>query len=296
MQQRPTRARGLSPSQQERLKHVAANNGIGAIKLTFASEIPPLETEWLWDGRIPLGAVTILAGKQGLGKSTFALTLAAEASKGNLSGHALGQPSYTLYLTGEDDPARTLVPRLMAAGADLSKIAFVTLEHQGREDQITVPTHVAQLGERIRELNARFVIFDPLKAFVDENYKMFSEQHVRKVLAPLSLVAQEQRVAMLSILHMRKGGAEGIDPLDLIADSGAFTQAARSVLIYGTHPDTKHQRALCHAKCNLGPLAPSLRLSFEQVALEETISASRVCHEGHTNVTAKQVVGGSDAG
>jgi hypothetical protein len=46
------------------------------------ADIKPLEIEWLWPGRIPLGMLTLLAGDPGLGKSFLSLYMAALMTKG----------------------------------------------------------------------------------------------------------------------------------------------------------------------------------------------------------------------
>ena len=41
---------------------------------------------WLWEDKIPLGEITLLAGREGLGKSTIAYTLAAWITQGTMKG------------------------------------------------------------------------------------------------------------------------------------------------------------------------------------------------------------------
>ena len=52
---------------------------IGIIR---GSEIIPREIEWLWYPYIPFGKLTLLQGDPGEGKSTFALNLAAQLTRG----------------------------------------------------------------------------------------------------------------------------------------------------------------------------------------------------------------------
>jgi ABC-type multidrug transport system ATPase subunit len=56
------------------------------VRLTAASTIAMQRTHWLWDGRIPIGALSLLAGPEGLGKSTLAYWLAARVTQGELEG------------------------------------------------------------------------------------------------------------------------------------------------------------------------------------------------------------------
>lgn len=79
------------------------------------------ETSWLWPGYVPRGTLSLLDGNPGLGKSFIALDLAARVTRGWLmppAGGAKGntEPANVLILNAEDDPARTLRPRLEALG------------------------------------------------------------------------------------------------------------------------------------------------------------------------------------
>jgi hypothetical protein len=78
--------------------HVAAGYGIAdlvieqnepghrLVKLTKASSITVRPVKWLWDKRVALGTLALLAGREGIGKSTLAYTLAAQITRGELPG------------------------------------------------------------------------------------------------------------------------------------------------------------------------------------------------------------------
>jgi RecA-family ATPase len=94
-----------------------------------ATEIKPLEQPWLWQGYIPLETCTLMAGKGGIGKSQFLMWLAAIISNGHSfstgdQAHEIMQGN-VIILSAEDHPAYTIIPRLMAAGADLSNIHII---------------------------------------------------------------------------------------------------------------------------------------------------------------------------
>ena len=91
-------------------------------RAAVASEIEPLSIEWLWEGFLPLGALSMLYGTEGDGKSTFAMRLAADATRGTLPGALEGKPASVEIIAYEDDAAAVIVPRLLAAGADLDRV------------------------------------------------------------------------------------------------------------------------------------------------------------------------------
>jgi hypothetical protein len=52
-----------------------ANTGKRRMKLTPASEIKVRPVHWMWEGRIPRGSLALIAGREGIGKSTLDLQL-----------------------------------------------------------------------------------------------------------------------------------------------------------------------------------------------------------------------------
>ena len=98
----------------------APDEPIRHIKLVPASTIKVKPVHWLWKDRIPLGELTLLAGREGIGKTTIAYTLAAWITTGTMKGRFMGSPRSVLVAATEDSWEHTIVPRLMAAGADLT--------------------------------------------------------------------------------------------------------------------------------------------------------------------------------
>src|SRR3954467_8601890 len=84
------------------------------LKLTPVSTIPIRPVRWLWAGRLPLGALSLLGGREGTGKSTVAYSLAAAVTRGQLDGRHHGQPRSVLVAATEDSWEHTIVPRLLA--------------------------------------------------------------------------------------------------------------------------------------------------------------------------------------
>lgn len=72
------------------------------VVVTLASQIKPRPVRWLWPDRIPAGALTLLAGREGIGKSLVGVRLAAELTRGTLPGERHGRPSRVMFATSED--------------------------------------------------------------------------------------------------------------------------------------------------------------------------------------------------
>ena len=82
--------------------------------VTRASAIKSKRVKWLEEGRLALGTLALLAGREGLGKSTLAYERSARITRGELEGEFHGQPKGVLVCATEDSWEHTIVPRLMA--------------------------------------------------------------------------------------------------------------------------------------------------------------------------------------
>jgi AAA domain len=98
------------------------STGLRHVVLTGADTIKPRPVFWLWKGRLALGTLGLLAGREGVGKSTLGYWIAARITQGDLCGCFQGTPKAVLVCATEDSWEHTIVPRLMAAGADLSRV------------------------------------------------------------------------------------------------------------------------------------------------------------------------------
>lgn len=262
------------------------------LDMVFASTVKPRKIRYAFARRLPIGTVSLLAGEGGLGKSSLLALLTAQATRGELEGDLYGQPATVLVASAEDAVAEVLVPRLMAAGADLTKVAFI-----GIGNGINLPDDVDRIAERAQETDARIITIDPLVAFIPSSSNTYRDQDVRRVIAPLSRLAEEQELTMVTVLHLNK--SESSSALSRIGGSVGFKNAARSVLIVGRDPEDPdgergHRRVIAHAKSNYGAEAPSLLMRIEGREIQtedgETIPTSRVVLMGETAVEADDLV------
>ena len=89
-----------------------------------AASITPEKVDWLWVGRIARGKHTCIAGEPGTGKSqlSIVITAAITTSGGWPCGEGWAPLGNVIILSAEDSAADTIVPRLMAVGADLDRV------------------------------------------------------------------------------------------------------------------------------------------------------------------------------
>jgi len=265
----------------EKLLHkpeeVSANANQEKFILVSADKIRPQQTDWAWAGRIPLGGVTILAGDPGLGKSTITIDLAARWSRGQVDGDLKGHPINVVIATAEDSLAHTVVPRLRAAGADLSRIHFVQINQEGVSGGLTLPGDLDVLARKLQEVQAGALIIDPLMAHLSLKVNSWQDQSIRQCLAPLAALAEKMDLAMPVIMHLNK--SEKAEAQYRVGGSIGIVAAARSVLLTAKDPENEGQSLLAHLKCNLALEAVTQRYRIEGATVDyekELIKTSRI--------------------
>jgi AAA domain-containing protein len=292
----------IPPAEYERIADVTARPGDAdgdspgsgrQLIPRVLSNVAPTRARWAWEGRMPLGAVTLLAGRQGLGKSTLLADITARLTRGTLPGDLHGQPTAVLIASYEDTYESTTVPRLLAAGADLDLAVGLDLFEDGRPGLLSLPGDLDLISSTARQYKAGALLIDPLMAGLSGGVDSHRDQDVRRALAPLRQLAADADLAILAVLHLRKGTAS--EALDRISGSVAFTAAARSVLAFGRGDEEEDcpDRVLAHAKSNLGPLAPSLayRVEPETVCYGGLdIPTSRLVSKGECEVGAGELL------
>jgi hypothetical protein len=245
------------------------------VAVEYGAQVHRTRQRWLDPGRVPLGLVTVLSGYGGLGKSQWTLALAGRVTRGEL-----GDPAPVLIATSEDSIAATVKPRLEAVQADPNLYAFIKVQtDDGLEDGISLPEDIERIEEQIHAIGAKLLIVDPLVAHLPGDVDSHKDQSVRRALAPLYRMAQATDSAVVVTIHLNK--ASGMNPLQRLSGSGAFGNAARSVLLLDRDPDdpdgeSGSQRVVAHIKCNVGPEMPSLLYRVEPILLPATTTEPEV--------------------
>jgi putative DNA primase/helicase len=267
------------------------------VTLIGAHTIRPEAVDWLWPGWLARGKVHVLAGAPGTGKTTAALALAATVTTGGRwPDGTRAAPGEVLIWSGEDDPKDTLVPRLIAAGADLRRVRFVASTTDDRGPRAFDPaSDMDALSEAIADRPPTLLIVDPVvSAVAGDSHK---NAEVRRALQPLVDLAMVRRCAVLGVSHFTKGTA-GRDPTDRVTGSLAFGALARVVLVAAKLPaDQGGGRLLARAKSNLGPDGGGFGYDLEVCDLDghPGLSATRVLWGEALTGTARELLGQAEA-
>jgi hypothetical protein len=245
--------------------------GKARLKVTRASEITSQPIEWLLPGKIALGKPTLIAGDPGLGKSLITADMAARVSTGRDwpadSGKCpLGD---VLMVSGEDDPADTIRPRLEAAEADLTRVHIVggvevSKDNGNTETRMLSLRHDIGIihKEALALRQCRLIIVDPISAYLD-GADSHNNADMRAVIVPLAELASSIGAAILFVTHMNKG--TGGQAIYRAMGSLAFVAAARASFLVIRDPQDSTRRLFLPSKNNLGPDATGMAYHIEEV-------------------------------
>lgn len=225
-------------------------------QLKLYSNVTATSVDWLWYPYIPFGKVSLLQGDPGNGKSTLMMNVIAAASIGGKvpDGRKLKKPIHVLYQCSEDGAADTIKPRLLAAGADCSKIAFLDEE----ADWLSLSDE--KIRRAIADFNAKLLVIDPVQAYLGDA-DISSTTGMRKMLRQLAVWASLYDCAVVLVGHLNKNQGSkdlyrALGSIDLIA-------AARSVMEID-RSEKEEILTLRHIKSSLAPRASNQHFLIDE--------------------------------
>ena len=233
------------------------------IKVPEAEELVPMlcyedieqtSVDWLWFPYIPFGKLTIIQGNPGEGKTYFAMMLTAACTNRKLFPNMEDiEPFNVIYQTAEDGMGDTIKPRLIEAGADLSRVMVI----DDTEEALTLSDD--RIEKAVRQNRVRLVIIDPVQAFIGADVDMNRANEVRPVFRKLGMIAEKTGCAIVLIGHLNKSSGtqstyRGLGSIDIMA-------AVRSLIFIGKVRKDPTTRVLIHEKSSLAP--PGETMAFK---------------------------------
>jgi putative DNA primase/helicase len=278
-----------------RTRAISINEGMPSeVLLVRASTITPEPIRWLWDGYLARGKLHILAGAPGTGKTTLALSMAATITRGGRWPDGTRPTAGDVLIwSGEDDPADTLTPRLMAAGADLERCHLITgtRDDDGLRAFDPARDMPALAAAALPLADVALLMVDPLvSAVAGDSHK---NAETRRALQPLVDLAGQLGAAVIGISHYTKG-TQGRDPTERVTGSLAFGALARLVLATGRKEgEDGPQLVMVRAKSNIGPQGGGWAYELRQGELDgrPAISASSVHWRESLTGDARSILG-----
>jgi len=242
-----------------------------------AATVKPEPQRWLWTNKVPAGAITWGVGKPGNAKSLWATDMAARVSSGqdfpDGAKNENGAKKVLMY-AGEDDIKRTVVPRLMAAGANLANIEL--LDNQSfevydreynridrREINLSADCKIiSQLVEDHPEIS--LLIIDPTTG-VYGGKNTNHDKDMRPVMNDLKDLCEARGLTIVGITHTNKRGDAAA--IDQIQGASSIAGAARAAWLFTRDPesDDEHAHTMTCIKSNLSDKHDGLRLITKTV-------------------------------
>ncbi|MHB1473055.1 MAG: AAA family ATPase [Dermatophilaceae bacterium] len=258
------------------------------------AEIDPKGVDWLWEGRIPLGVITVLQGDPKVGKSTLWVEIAAHVSTGTPWPDGSACPKgNVIVLSVEDMAAQTIRPRLDAAGADVHRVgelqAVVEYGTDGNGDP-TVTWRLANLGDlsflerAVTEAHASLLVVDVLMGCLPGKVDSYRDQDIRSLLGPLAKMAEKHRLSVLLLRHLIKG--HGGNALYGGGGSIGISGAARSILTVARDADDPSRRNLACIS-NLAEERPVLAYTLEN---DPARKVGRVQWQGEAGISSDDIL------
>jgi putative DNA primase/helicase len=245
------------------------------------SDVSPQPIQWLWPRRVARGKVTVFAGHPGQGKSQIIASMAATVTTGgNWPDGSHCELGTVLMVSGEDDAADTIRPRLEAAGADLARVHILDgIEEAGERGELmrrafNLKSDLAHLDELLLDLgDVRMVSIDPISAYLGDT-DSYKNADVRALLTPLAELAGRFGAAIIGVSHLSKAG--GQKALLRVSGSLAFVAAARAAYLVADDEEQEGRRLMLPLKNNIGPDQTGFSFKIEPVRLGNGIDTSRI--------------------
>jgi hypothetical protein len=194
-----------------------------------ASDITMRSKDWLWKGHLLRGAQELLTGIPGLGKSQVQCHYIACVTTGLPwpDGTRGCAPADVLMLTAEDCLDQEVVPRLVAAGAELRRVHIMKcIRTDGRDRQFLLAEDLDQLEKDVVRIgNVGLITVDPITAYMGGKMDSHKTTEVRSQLGPLKDFAERINVAISTITHPPKSASQ--KAIDHFIGSQAFIAAGR---------------------------------------------------------------------
>lgn len=258
--------------------HIAAGKEINELVPIEMSHVPSrsislesfagMEWEvptWGWEpesngephGAIPVGSMSIWAGRPGAGKSTSGRWFAAQVSRGILPGCWYGTPHNVAYIAGEESLKYNVIPSLVAAGADMKRILNPQVSFQAPDGiheivPLVPEKDMRELTALLKARGVKVVVVDPLMEYMGGgNIDIYKNDQVRAKVKPWAKLAEDIDGIVIAIMHLNKSGNG--DVVAGINGSSAFGEVARSIFGFAKDPNSEEgDRVMSQEKNSIG--------------------------------------------
>lgn len=225
--------------------------------ITWAADVVPTAIDWLWPGLVPAGALALIEGRKGTGKSSVLASIAAAITGGPVPPGWVGpRDRRALWYCAEEDWASMILPRLLGAGCRADRVGHLALrDNSGRPRQPSLPKDCQAIGDLLWSAEIGLLVIDGYSSVLGAGLSTSQDQQVRHAWEPLVSALASARATCITSRHLRKGTAG--DVTEHGAGSGAIMHIARVTLRCDRHPSERGRHTLSTVARSFGKPAPT---------------------------------------
>lgn len=266
-------------------KHLLRDSGGRRLLVTRGSQVKAKRLVWWEFGLVLQYAINLLAAREGKGKSTVASSWAARETRAG---------GTILWIGTEESREQAIVPRLIAAGADMDKVIFVDVQTDVGTGALVFPLDLHAIENVVREHSVTMIFLDPAKAVVPPGFSGNDDIAVRQYLEPIAALADRCKVTIIGLAHF--GKRTGADSGQLMLGSVAWSQVARCVLSIADDPETG-TRVLTNTKANYAGTDRSVEFHITNTVIDTDDGPTEIGSVewlGDTTLDARDLLAGAD--
>ncbi len=239
------------------------------------SDLKTKPLQWLWPNRIARGKLTLLAGASGTGKSALATTIMAAVSTGGTFPCEEGRaPQGSALLVCPHSDPDVLLPRLKAAGADLTRVQLIRDVPGSKGPRpFDVATDLPLLDAAVRSIK-------DLRAIVIDNFTLptrrTAAEQARLLLKSLAMLAESHAVSVMLVMQPSGRDHRGETPASF---HPLALDAARAAFMIETDPADENRRLLLQIKNELAADRGMLAFRIRAHQTEPGQTTARIAFE-----------------
>lgn len=252
--------------------------------------------EWLWEQKLPRFVLIVFSGLPDCGKTTVAIDIIARYSTARDWPDGAKNPNpagEALMLIAEDDLSRTVKPRLLAAGADVTKVHYLKMVELRKgatkiERSLALDQDLAKLRETLEKRpEIKLIVADPITGYLGRA-NMNKEQELRAVLEPLRKLCEELQVTFIALGHFNK--RTDVVALQRISGAAALTGVPRAVWAFGVDPAVKGEYLMLLAKGNFAKDRSGMRFAIVEKQVDAIGGHPVIEWKGKSEKTTEDLV------
>ena len=189
----------------------ASSSGIVWTSIADVLEAPP--AEWLVNGLLAAGSITLLIGSPKAGKTMLVLSLLkAAATGGRFLGSTLGEPKRSWLFTEQSE--RSLAAQVRMVGLDSENVKIALWRQQPGYETPQDFADAVHADFMAATKKPAILVIDTLGSWVDlkdaNDYSQVTER-LQPILKMGQIVGDAEGTATLLVHHTRKSGGDGSD-------------------------------------------------------------------------------------